>query len=165
MIFDVTIVGGGPAGYTAAIRGAEYGLKVALIEKSRQAGRDLPARGLHPDQGAAVQRRDLGPPEARGRVRHCRNRYAQLDWAAVLKRKNAIVAKHTKGLEFLMKKHKITVIAGYGRLTGPAKDGVHTIEVMRRRRGEVSQVKAKNVILATGSEAKMLPGLKADDAF
>jgi len=61
-----------------------------------------------------------------------------------------------------MKKHKIATIAGYARLTGAAKDGVHTVEVTAAA-GEVSQVMAKNVILATGSTAKMLPGLTADD--
>jgi dihydrolipoamide dehydrogenase len=85
-----------------------------------------------------------------------------LDWAAVLKRKDSIITKHVKGLEFLMKKHKIATIAGYARLTGAAKDGVHTVEVTAAA-GEVSQVTAKNVILATGSAAKMLPGLTADD--
>ena len=52
-----------------------------------------------------------------------------LNWAAVLQRKNAIITKHAKGLDFLMKKHKIARIEGYGRLTGPAQDGVHTVEV------------------------------------
>ncbi len=65
-----------------------------------------------------------------------------------------------------MKKHKIATIEGYGRLTGPAQNGVHTVEVTTAggggAAGEISQVKAKNVILATGSEAKMLPGLEAD---
>ena len=92
----------------------QHGLKVALIERQR-AGRHVPARGLHSDQGAAVQRRDLGPPEARGRVRHRRRSERRtLDWAAVQKRKNAIMTKHVKGLEFLMKKNKVTVIAGFG---------------------------------------------------
>ncbi len=100
----------------------------------------------------------------------------QLDWAAVLRRKDAIIARHVKGLEFLMKKHKIAVVAGRGKLTGsanhpsdmdpslgtPAKDGVHTIAVTGEG-GAASEVKARNVILATGSEAKLLPGLKADD--
>ncbi len=85
-----------------------------------------------------------------------------LNWAAVLARKNAIIAKHAKGLDFLMKKHKIARIEGYGRLTGPAQNGVHTVEVANAA-GEASQIKAKNVILATGSEAKMLPGLEPDD--
>jgi dihydrolipoamide dehydrogenase len=77
-------------------------------------------------------------------------------------RKNAIITKHVKGLEFLVKKNKVTRVPGYGRLTGPAMDGVHTVAVTGAA-GEASEVKAKNVILASGSEAKMLPGLAADD--
>ncbi|MDE3148815.1 MAG: FAD-dependent oxidoreductase, partial [Acidobacteriota bacterium] len=161
-IYDVAILGGGPAGYTAAIRGAEYGLKVALIDASPKLGGTclhvgcIPTKALlfnaeiwdHLKHAADYGIAGIGTPT--------------LDWAAVLKRKNAIIAKHVKGLEFLMKKHKIAVLAGYGRLTGPASDGVHSVDV-KAAGGEVSQVKAKNVIVATGSEAKMLPGLQADD--
>ena len=161
-IYDVAIVGGGPGGYTAAIRGAEYGLKVALIEKTDKLGGTclhvgcIPTKALlfnaeiwdHLKHAAEYGIAGIGTPE--------------LDWAAVQKRKNAIIAKHVKGLDFLMKKHKIATIAGFGRLTGPAVDGVHTVDVTAAS-GEVIPVKAKNVILATGSEAKMLPGLTADD--
>jgi len=80
----------------------------------------------------------------------------------VLARKNGIIAKHAKGLDFLMKKNKIARTIGFGRLTGPAQDGVHTVEVTGAA-GEITQIHAKNVILATGSEAKMLPGLQPDD--
>jgi dihydrolipoamide dehydrogenase len=159
-IYDVAIVGGGPAGYTAAIRAAEYGLKVALIEKTDKLGGTclhvgcIPTKALlfnaeiwdHLQHAADFGIQGIGTPT--------------LDWAAVLQRKDAIITKHAKGLDFLMKKHKIARIVGFGRLTGPAQDGVHTVEVAN---GEaVSQVQAKNVILATGSEAKMLPGLEAD---
>jgi dihydrolipoamide dehydrogenase len=161
-IFDVAIIGGGPAGYTAAIRGAEYGLKVALIEQSDKLGGTclhwgcIPTKALlfnaeiwdHLQHAAEFGIEGLGAPT--------------LNWAAVQKRKNAIIAKHTKGLDFLMKKHKIARIEGFGRLTGPALDGVHSVEVTAPG-GQVSQVRAKNVILATGSEAKMLPGLEAGD--
>jgi dihydrolipoamide dehydrogenase len=159
-IYDVAVIGGGPAGYTAAIRGAEYGLKVALADASPKLGGTclhvgcIPTKALlfnaelweylkeAPEYGIA----GIGTP--------------QLDWPAVLARKNAIITKHVNGLEFLMKKHKIAVISGFGRLTGGAKDGVHTVDVDSS--GAKSQVKAKNVMLATGSEAKLLPGLKAD---
>ncbi len=163
-ICDVAVIGGGPAGYTAAIRGAEYGLKVALIDTSPKLGGTclhvgcIPTKALlfnaelweylkdAPEFGIA----GIGTP--------------QLDWAAVLARKNAIITKHVNGLEFLMKKHKIAVFSGFGRLTGPAQGGVHTVDVQASgaTNGVGSQVKAKNVILACGSEAKLLPGLKAD---
>lgn len=160
-IFDVAVVGGGPAGYTAAIRGAEYGLKVALIDASSKLGGTclhvgcIPTKALlfnaeiweHLKHAAELGIAGIGTP--------------QLDWDAVQKRKNGIIAKHVKGLEFLMKKNKVTVIPGYGRVTGSAQNGVHTVEV--EANGTKSQVKAKKIMLATGSEAKMLPGLKADD--
>ena len=160
-IYDVAVIGGGPAGYTAAIRGAEYGLKVALIDASPRLGGTclhvgcIPTKALlfnaeiwdHLKHAAEYGIAGIGTPA--------------LDWAAVQTRKTAIITKHVKGLEFLMKKHKIAVISGFGRLTGGAKDGVHTVDVDAT--GVKSQVKAKNVIVATGSEARLLPGLKADD--
>jgi dihydrolipoamide dehydrogenase len=160
-IYDVAIIGGGPAGYTAAIRGAEYGLKVALIEKTSKLGGTclhvgcIPTKALlfnaeiwdHMQHAAEFGIAGIGTPT--------------LDWAAVLKRKDGIIAKHVKGLDFLMKKHKIERIEGFGRLTGPALEGLHTVEVTGAA-GETSPVMAKNVILATGSDAKMLPGLEAD---
>jgi dihydrolipoamide dehydrogenase len=160
-IYDVAIIGGGPAGYTAAIRAAQYGLKVALIEQSDKLGGTclhvgcIPTKALlfnaeiweHFQHAADFGIEGIGSPT--------------LNWSAVLQRKNAIISKHAKGLDFLMKKHKIARIEGYGRLTGSAREGVHTVEV-KAASGETSQVQAKNVILATGSEAKMLPGLKPD---
>jgi dihydrolipoamide dehydrogenase len=161
-IYDVAIIGGGPAGYTSAIRAAEYGLKVALIEKTGALGGTclhvgcIPTKALlfnaeiwdHLKHAAEFGIDGIGAPT--------------LNWAAVLQRKNSIIAKHVKGLDFLMKKHKIARIEGHGRLSGPASVGVHIIEVTSAS-GEISPVKAKNVVLATGSEAKMLPGLKAGD--
>ncbi|MGA3069723.1 MAG: dihydrolipoyl dehydrogenase [Terracidiphilus sp.] len=163
-IYDVAIVGGGPAGYTAAIRGAEYGLKVALIEETGILGGTclhvgcIPTKALlfnaeiweHMSHATEFGIAGIGTPT--------------LDWAAVQKRKDAIVAKHTKGLDFLMKKHKIARIDGHGRLTGPALESMHTVDVTGPT-GEASRVNAKNVILATGSEAKMLPGLTADSSI
>jgi dihydrolipoamide dehydrogenase len=161
-VYDVAIIGSGPAGYTAAIRAGEYGLKVALIESEPVLGGTclhvgcIPTKALlfnaeiwdHLKHAADYGIAGIGTP--------------QLDWAAVQKRKNAIVTRHTKGLEFLMKKNKVTTISGYGRLTGPAKDGVHAVE-LRSTGGEVSQVQAKNIILATGSYARTLFEQKPDD--
>lgn len=161
-LYDVAIIGSGPAGYTAAIRGGQYGLKVALIESAGKLGGTclhvgcIPTKALlfnaeiwdHLKHAADYGIAGIGTP--------------QLDWAAVQKRKNAIVTKHTKGLEFLMKKNKVTTIAGYGKLTGPAVDGVHTVEV-EGASGEKQELKAKNILLATGSEARMLFGMQPDE--
>ena len=62
-----------------------------------------------------------------------------------------------------MKKNKVTVVPGYGKLTGPAKDGVHTVDVTGANGEALDQLKAKNIILATGSDARMLLGHKPDD--
>jgi dihydrolipoamide dehydrogenase len=161
-VYDVAIIGSGPAGYTAAIRGGEYKLKVALIESANVLGGTclhvgcIPTKALlfnaeiwdHLKHAAEYGIAGIGTP--------------QLDWTAVQKRKDSIVTKHTKGLEFLMKKNKVTVVPGWGRLTGAAVDGVHTVDVTGAD-GAVSRLKAKNLILATGSTARLLPGLQADD--
>jgi dihydrolipoamide dehydrogenase len=162
ILFDVAILGGGPAGYTAAIRAAQYGLKVALIERTPRLGGTCLHVGCIPTKAL------LFNAELWDHMKHAAElgiggaENLSLDWAAVLKRKDAIITKHAKGLEFLMKKHKIKVIAGTGALTGPAVGGVHLVAVAGED-GAVSQVKAKNVILATGSDAKALPGLTPDD--
>ena len=84
---------------------------------------------------------------------HCEN--PRLDFPVVNQRKNGIVSKHAKGVEFLMKKNKVEVIKGYGRLAGPGK-----VEVTSDSGKQI--LEAKNVILATGSTARMLPGLQPD---
>jgi len=158
-IFDLVVVGGGPAGYTCAIRAAQYGLKVALIEKTDKLGGTCLHWGCIPTKSM------LFSAEIWDHLKHS-SRYgidvtgAKLNWKGVLDRKNEVITKHTKGLEFLMKKNKITTFQGYGRLTGPAKDGVHVIDVDRD--GKKETVKAKKVALATGSDARMLPGYKPD---
>jgi dihydrolipoamide dehydrogenase len=85
----------------------------------------------------------------------------KLNWEAVQERKSKIVNKHAKGLEFLMRKNKVETVEGRGKLTGPAQNGVHTVEVDNR--GKNLELKTRNVILATGSEARMLPGLQPDE--
>jgi len=161
-IYDAAIIGSGPAGYTAAIRGAQLGLKVALIEAEKVLGGTclhvgcIPTKALlfnaeiwdHLKHAEAYGITGIGTP--------------QLNWSAVQQRKDGIVNKHTKGLEFLMKKNKVTTISGYGRLTGPAKDGIHTIELTAAD-GAKSEIKTKNVVIATGSEARTLFNLKPDD--
>lgn len=161
-VYDVAIIGSGPAGYTAAIRGGQYGLKVALIEAESKLGGTCLHVGCIPTKAL------LFNAEIWDHLKHAAD-YGiagtgtpQLDWAAVQKRKNAIVTKHTKGLDFLMKKNKVAVVRGYGRLTGPAKDGVHTVDVESADGGK-QELKAKNLILSTGSEARTLFGMQPDD--
>ncbi len=161
-IYDVAILGGGPAGYTAAIRAGQYGLKVALIEKSDKLGGTCLHWGCIPTKSL------LFNAEVYDYLKHAKEYgidglgEGKVNWQAVLDRKNQIITKHTKGLDFLMRKNKVTVVSGYGKLTGPAKNGVLTIAVEGKT---TTTVQAKNLILATGSDAKMLPGLTADETI
>jgi len=165
-IYDVAIIGSGPAGYTAAIRAGQWGLKTCLIEKADVLGGTclhvgcIPTKALlfnaeiwdHLKQAKEFGIEGLNQPK--------------LNWQAVQQRKNKIVTKHAKGLEFLMRKNKVTTVEGWGKLTGAAKDGVFDVEVFTEggggAGGEKNHVKAKKVLLATGSEARMLPGLEPD---
>ena len=160
-IYDVAIIGSGPAGYTGAIRAGQYGLKTALIEKDGFLGGTCLHVGCIPTKALLFNAelwdhlkdaKEFGIEGVDAR---------KLNWAAIQDRKNKIVTKHTKGLDFLMKKNKVETIKGYGKLTGPAQNGIFTIEVSND--GKASNLKAKNVILATGSEARMLPGLEVSD--
>jgi dihydrolipoamide dehydrogenase len=160
-IYDIAILGGGPAGYTAAIRAGQYGLKVALIERDEKLGGTCLHWGCIPTKSL------LFNAEVYDHLKHAKDYgiegvgKVEINWQAILDRKNGIVTKHVKGLDFLMRKNKVTVVRGTGKLTGPAKDGIHTIQVD----GQNGQqgVKAKNLVIATGSDAKLLPGLQADD--
>jgi len=162
-IYDVVVIGGGPAGYTAAIRGAEYGLKIALIDAGTRLGGTCLLVGCVPTKALLFNAELWDYLKDAPEFGFAGVESRSLDWAAVLARKNAIVTKHVNGLNFLMRKHKITVITGYARLTGPAQNGVHTVDLDAN--GVKSQVKAKYVMVATGSEAKLLPGLKPDDTI
>ena len=159
--YDVAIIGSGPAGYTAAIRAGQYGLKTALIEKDGFLGGTCLHVGCIPTKALLFnaefwdhlkEAKEFGIEGIDAR---------KLNWAAIQDRKNKIVAKHTKGLEFLMKKNKVETVKGYGKLTGPAQNGIHTVEVGND--GKASNLKAKNVILATGSEARLIPGMEVSD--
>jgi dihydrolipoamide dehydrogenase len=159
-IYDVAIIGSGPAGYTAAIRAGQYGLKTALIEKDNVLGGTCLHVGCIPTKALLFnaelwdhlkEAKEYGIEGVDSR---------KLNWAAIQERKSKIVSKHAKGLEFLMKKNKVETIRGYGKLAGPAQGGVFTVEV---KGTETKSIKAKNVIFATGSEARMLPGLEAGD--
>ena len=176
--YDLAVLGGGPAGYTCAIRAAQLGLKVAVIEKTDKLGGTCLHWGCIPTKAM------LFSAEVWDHLKHAGSygienvAAPQLNWANVLNRKNDIISKHTKGLDFLMKKNKITVVRGHGRLTGPANDGVFTLAVSDEDKGKGrdaqaegytqqtnTEVKAKKVVLAMGSDARMLPGYQPDDTI
>jgi dihydrolipoamide dehydrogenase len=160
-IYDMVIIGGGPGGYTTAIRAGQYGLKTALIEREKKLGGTCLHWGCIPTKSI------LFDAEIYDHLKHAAEHGMEgigqitINWKTILERKNGIVTKHVKGLDFLMRKNKVTVIEGYGRLTGPAKSGIHSISV-EAANGEKKTIQTKNVVVATGSDARMLPGVEAD---
>ena len=169
-IFDAVVVGGGPAGYTCAIRASQLGLKVALVDANDRLGGTCLLWGCIPTKAI------LFTAEIWDHLKHA-DKYgidgvgeAKLNWKNVIARKDDVISRHTKGLDFLMKKNKIATFKGFGKLTGPAKDGVFSVDVNLAAGGQETNnqsqtLKAKKVVLATGSDARMLPGYKADETI
>lgn len=154
MSYDVAIIGSGPGGYSAAFRAGQFGLKTALIEKDPKLGGTCLHVGCIPTKAL------LHTAEVWDYFRHSEEQGIhcedpRLDLPLVHERKNNIVAKHAKGLEFLAKKNKVDWIKGYGTLKGRGE-----VEVVSD--GGKRTIEAKNIIIATGSTARMLPGLEAD---
>jgi len=157
MAFDLVVIGSGPGGYSAAVRAGQYGLRTAIIEKDPKLGGTCLHVGCIPTKAllhTAEVWEHFVHPEADGI--ECQN--PRLNYPKVIDRKNGIVAKHAKGVEFLMKKNKIEWIKGRAVLKGAGK-----IEVSGEK--GVQTVEAKSIIIATGSEARMLPGLQPDPEF
>ncbi len=160
-IYDIAIIGSGPAGYTSAIRAGQYGLKTALIEKDGFLGGTCLHVGCIPTK-ALLFNAELWDHLKEAKEYGIEGVDARkLNWTAIQDRKNKIVAKHTKGLEFLMKKNRVETVKGYGKLTGSAQNGIHTVEVTND--GKTTNLKTKNILLATGSEARMIPGMEVSD--
>ena len=160
-IYDVAIIGSGPAGYTAAIRAGQLGLSTALIEKDPYLGGTCLHVGCIPTKSLLFNAEVYDHVKDGDAMGLNNTAGVTPNWPTIQKRKQGIVDKHAKGLQFLMRKNKVTVIEGYGKLTGPAQGGIHTVNV--EEKSGRSSIKAKNVILSTGSVARLLPGLKPDD--
>jgi dihydrolipoamide dehydrogenase len=152
--YDLIVIGSGPGGYSAAVRAGQYGLKTAIIEKDPKLGGTCLHVGCIPTK-ALLHTADVWEHFVHSDEEGILCEKPRIDYPKVIDRKNKIVAKHAKGVEFLMKKNKVEWIKGYGVLKGNGR-----VEV----RGEqgTQTIEAKNILLATGSEARMLPGLKAD---
>jgi len=152
--YDLVIIGSGPGGYSAAVRAGQYGLKTAIVEKDAKLGGTCLHVGCIPTK-ALLHTADVWEyfKHADEEGIHCEK--PSLDYPKVIERKNKIVSKHAKGVEGLMKKNKVEPVRGYATLKGKGR-----IEV-RSEQG-TQTLETKNVIIATGSEARMLPGLKPD---
>ena len=164
--FDVVVIGAGPAGYISAIRAAQLGFKTACIEKWLTPKGDPALGGTCLNVGCIPSKALLASSEEFEKIAHHADRHgiavkgASFDLSKMLARKDGIVTKMTKGIEFLFRKNKITWLKGHGRFTGEA-NGLVQLEVQGKDGAEA--VVAKNVIIATGSKARHLPGVAVDN--
>jgi len=158
-IFDLIVIGAGPGGYVAAIRGAQLGMKVAVVEKREALG------GVCLNEGCIPSKALLDSSELFHLARH---RFAghgieipapTLNLATMMARKDDVVKKLTDGIAYLFKKNKITSVPGVAKLIGAAADGSHQVQVSG---SAPVTLLGKKLLLATGSEAVQLPGLPFD---
>jgi len=160
---DVAILGGGPGGYTAAVKSAQAGKSVVIIEQDKLGGTCL-HRGCIPSKSL------LRSAEVYAAIGDAASYGIQLpvgapavDWKAVITRKNGIVDQLHKGLQALMKQHRIDVINGTGRIIGPSifspRSGAIAVVLAD---GESETIVPKNVVIATGSRPRRIGGLVYD---
>lgn len=157
--FDICVIGGGPGGYVAAIRAAQLGYKVGLVEKDHLGGICL-------NWGCIPTKALLRSAE----VFHLMNnaddfglsaKNIKFDFEKVIKRSRNVSKKLTQGIGHLMKKNKIEVVDGYGKLNG--KNAVSVRENGDRDSKKIADIEAKHIILATGARARTFPGLEHDE--
>jgi dihydrolipoamide dehydrogenase len=154
MNYDVIIIGSGPGGYVAAIRASQLGLKTAIVERESLGGICL-------NWGCIPTKALLKSAQVFEYINHAadygiKTAPAEADFAAVIKRSRGVADGMSKGVQFLMKKNKIEVIMG----TGKVKPG-NKVEV-RAADGSQKEITATSIIVATGSRSKELPNLKQD---
>ncbi len=152
--YDLVIVGSGPGGYNTAIRAAQWGLKTACIEKDGFLGGTCLHVGCIPTKvllhTAEIYDTLKGAKEFGIDVKDF-----SLNWEAALARKEKVVNKHAKGIEFLFRKNKVDWIQGWGSWTGPGHVSVE-------KEGKTTDIEATHIIFATGSGARSLPGVEID---
>lgn len=164
--YDVVVIGAGPAGYVSAIRAAQLGFKVACIERWRDPRGKAALGGTCLNVGCIPSKALLASSEEFEKARFHLGEHGisvgevSVDVARMVARKDGIVAKMTKGIEFLFRKNKITWLQGHGRLEG-ASDGYFRLRI--ERDGELGTCEARNVVIATGSKARHLPGIEVDN--
>ncbi len=153
MSYDVIVLGSGPGGYPAAIRASQLGKKVAIIEKEALGGICL-------NWGCIPTKALLKSAQVYEYLKHAQaygiNATGTHDFDAVVGRSRGVADKMSKGVNFLMKKNKIDVIMGFGKLVSPTKIEVKAAD------GSSQVVEAKNIVIATGGRARELPNLPVD---
>lgn len=166
--FDVVVIGAGPAGYIAAIRAAQLGLRVACAEKWANAKGEPVLGGTCLNVGCIPSKALLASSEKYEEALHHLGDHgievtgARLDLAKMQARKDAVVSKMTKGIEFLFRKNKIEWLKGHARFTGTEGDA-YALQIDTADGGR--SVQAAHVIIATGSRARHLPGIPVDNTL
>jgi dihydrolipoamide dehydrogenase len=159
-MYDLVVIGSGPGGYVAAIRASQLGLKTAVVEKDAKVpnvglGGSCLHRGCIPTKAMLKSASLYDEAKNHAAAFGVRTTGVELDFPGVAKFRDKVVFKGAKGVEYLMKKHKIDVHAGWGRIVSPNEVAV------KDEAGE-TVLGAKNVLIATGSVPRDLPFLKAD---
>ncbi|WP_276486106.1 dihydrolipoyl dehydrogenase [Paraflavitalea pollutisoli] len=153
MAYDVVVLGSGPGGYVAAIRAAQLGFKTAIIEKENLGGICL-------NWGCIPTKALLKSAQVMDYINHAKDfgieASGKHDFAAVVKRSRGAADKMSKGVQFLMKKNKIDVVMGFGKLKAKGQIEVTAAD------GSKQLVEGKHIILATGGRSRELPALKQD---
>lgn len=150
--YDVIVIGAGPGGYVAAIRCAQLGLKTACVEGRETLGGTCLNVGCIPSKALLHASHMLHEAEHNFAAMGLKGKAPSVDWKQMLAYKNDVIGQNTKGIEFLFKKNKIDWLKGWGSIPEAGKvkvgDEVH---------------EARNIIIATGSEASSLPGVEVDE--
>jgi dihydrolipoamide dehydrogenase len=154
-VYDVVILGGGSGGYACALRAAQLGLQVVLVEKGELGGTCL-HRGCIPTK-ALLHAAEVADQSRESEQFGVRSTFEGIDMAGVNDYKDKVVSRLFKGLSGLIKGRGITVIEGEGRLTGP-----HEVTVVPTGGGAGTSYVGRHVVLASGSYSKSLPGLDVD---
>jgi dihydrolipoamide dehydrogenase len=152
--YDVAFLGGGMGGYVGAIRAAQLGLRTAVVEEDKLGGTCL-HRGCIPTKALLQSAFVLDQARQGGRL-GVRVSGVELDYAQVARNRDQIVGQLHRGVEYLMKKNRIEVVRGRGRLEGPRR-----VRVGGGQSGD-ADVEAGSIVIATGSRPKQVPGAEAD---
>lgn len=163
--YDLVVLGGGPGGYVAAIRASQLGLKTAIVESKKLGGTCL-HRGCIPTK-ALLRSAEVYRQTKEANSFGIETSDTTLNFAKVNERKTGIVDRLHQGVQGLMKKGKIDVYEGFGRILGPSifSPTAGTISVEFENGDENEMLVPKNVIVATGSKPRSLPGLEIDGQF
>ena len=153
MAYDVVVIGSGPGGYVAAIRASQLGFKTAIIEKESLGGICL-------NWGCIPTKALLKSAQVNEYIKHAKDfgieASGKPDFPAVIKRSRGVADKMSRGVQFLMKKNKIDVVMGMGKIAGKGKVEVTGADNKKQ------VVEAKHIIIATGARSRELPALKQD---